>query len=156
MSYFGYEKCGASLHSFVHRKTRGVYADVQGDVPYTNGVDADYHGDTTDFMTLCAWPQIVRDVKTNNIWLDGAMVPPVKAQVKNTPGGKVAEGMEDIPFHGEPLGWVRDQLGTVPASGVRTTTLALTKNQGSGSRFPGTYKGTAHVTVTWKLEDLAS
>ena len=47
--YFGFDKCGASAHYYVDRTTQGVYADVQGSVPYTVVDKADYRqGDALD------------------------------------------------------------------------------------------------------------
>jgi hypothetical protein len=153
LTYFGYDKCGASAHVYVDRTTQGTVGDTSGAVPYTIHDTADYTSNPTELGLICNLHQAILDTQDGSIYTDGAILPTAKGNSTMTMRGKTTQSSGEASTHGEPYTWVSEQLRHVPRSGTRSTTLKLTQNQGA-SIHSGKYTGEARIQLSWKLEDV--
>jgi hypothetical protein len=153
LTYFGYDKCGASAHVYVDRTTQGTLGDTGGAVPYTIHDTADYTNNPTELGLVCNLHQAILDTQDGSIYMDGAILPTAKGNSSMTIRGKTTLSSGEASTHGEPYTWVSEQLRHVPRSGTRSTTLKLTQNQGA-SVHTGKYSGEARIQLSWKLEDV--
>lgn len=154
LDFFGFEKCGASASYYVDRTTTGVYADVQGLVPYTIVDKADYKSNPTEAGLICTATTLVIDTQDNSFWMDSlAQIAPRGTSVKTEGHGKPETSQGEAAMHGEYQDWVLKQLRHAPRAGTKTTTMKLAVGP-SAALSSGTYSGQATVTLTWKLEDV--
>ena len=153
LTYFGYDKCGASAHVYVDRTTQGTVGDTSGAVPYTIHDTADYINNPTELGLICNLHQAILDTQDGSIYTDGAILPTAKGNSTMSMRGKTTQSSGEASTHGEPYTWVSEQLRHVPRSGTRSTTLKLTQNQGA-SIHSGKYTGEARIQLSWKLEDV--
>jgi hypothetical protein len=153
LTYFGYDKCGASAHVYVDRTTQGTVGDTGGAVPYTIHDTADYTNNPTELGLICNLHQAIFDTQDGSIYTDGAILPTAKGSSTMFMRGQTTQSSGEAATHGEPYTWVSEQLRHVPRSGTRSTTLKLTQNQGA-SIHSGKYTGEARIQLSWKLEDV--
>jgi hypothetical protein len=153
LTYFGYDRCGASAHVYVDRTTQGTVADTSGAVPYTIHDTSDYTSNPTELGLICNLHQAILDTQDGSIYTDGAILPTAKGKSTMIMRGKTERSSGEASTHGEAYTWISGQLRHVPRTGTRSTTLKLTQNQGA-SIHSGKYTGEARITLTWKLEDV--
>jgi hypothetical protein len=153
LTYYGYDKCGATAHVYVDRTTQGTVGDTSGAVPYTIHDTADYTNNPTELGLICNLHQAILDTQDGSIYTDGAILPTAKGNSTMIMRGKTTQSSGEASTHGEPYTWVSEQLRHVPRSGTRSTTLKLTQNQGA-SIHSGKYTGEARIQLSWKLEDV--
>jgi len=153
LSYFGFDNCGAKVHTHVERTTTGTYGDVQGAVPYTIKETVNYDNNANELRLTCNFHQAVLDTQDGSIWTDGAIAPHYKGTTSTTVGGKTTTSTATEFGHGETLTWISEQLRHAPRTGHKTTTLKLTQGP-SNALHTGRYSGEAVVDLTWRFEDV--
>jgi hypothetical protein len=153
LNYFGFEKCGATGHYTVDRTTQGTLGDTSGAVPYTVIDKADYRTNAVESGLICAATTLVVDSQDNSFHMDSLAGLDPKGTSTMTIRGKTTQSTGEAALHGEYQEWILQQLRHVPRAGTKNTTVKLTQGRG-GAIHSGKYSGEAHVTLTWKLEDV--
>jgi hypothetical protein len=153
LSYFGFDSCGAKVHTYVDRTITGTLADVNGAVPYTIQETVNYDNNADQLRLICNFHQAVLDTQDGSIWTDGAIAPHYKGTSETTMRGKTTTSTATEFGHGEPMTWISEQLRHAPRTGHKTATLKLTQNQGAAIHS-GKYSGQALVDLTWRFEDV--
>jgi hypothetical protein len=153
LSYFGFDNCGAKVHTYVDRTITGTLGDTSGAVPYTIKETVNYDNNPTELGLICNLHQAVLDTQEGSIYTDGAIAPHYKGTTVMTSRGKTTQSTATEFGHGEPMTWISEQLRHAPASGHRTTTLKLTQNQGAAIHS-GKFSGQAVIDLTWRFEDV--
>jgi hypothetical protein len=153
LSYFGFDNCGAKVHTYVDRTITGTLADVNGAVPYTIKETVDYENSGDELRLICNFHQAVLDTQDGSVWTDGAIAPHYKGTSVTTMRGKATTSTATEFGHGEPMTWISEQLRHVPRAGHKTVTLKLTQNQGAAIHS-GKYGGEAVVDLSWRFEEL--
>ena len=153
LSYFGFDNCGAKVHTYVDRTITGTLADVNGAVPYTIKETVNYDNNAVELGLICNSHQAVFDTQDGSIWTDGAIAPHYRGTSVTTMRGKSTTTTATEFSHGEPLEWVSTQLRHAARTGHQTTTLKLKQNQGAAIHS-GRFSGEAVVDLTWRFEDL--
>jgi len=153
LSYFGFDNCGAKVHTYVDRTITGTLADVNGAVPYTIKETVNYDNNAVQLGLICNSHQAVVDTQDGSIWTDGAIAPHYQGTSVTTMRGKSTTSTATEFGHGEPMEWVSTQLRHAARSGHQTTTLKLKQNQGAAIHS-GKYSGEAVVDLTWRFEDV--
>jgi len=153
LTYFGFDNCGAKVHTYVDRTITGTLGDTSGAVPYTIKETVDYDNNPTELGLICNFHQAVLDTQDSTIWTDGAIAPHYKGTSTMTSRGTTTQSTATEFGHGETLDWVSAQIRHVPRSGHRIATIKLTQNQGAAIHT-GKFAGEARIDFTWKFEDV--
>ena len=152
MTYFGFDKCGAKVHTYVDRTITGTLADTVT-VPYTIKETVNYDNNPTELGLICNSHQAVLDTQDDTFWTDGAIAPHYKGTTTTTMRGKSETSTATEFGHGETFTWINEQLRHAARSGHKSTTIKLTQNQGAAIHS-GKFSGQAAIDLTWKYEDV--
>ena len=153
LSYFGFDDCGAKVHTYVDRTITGTLGDTSGAVPYTIKEAVNYDNNPTELKLICSLHQAVFDSQDDSFWTDGAIAPNYQGTTTMTSRGKTETSTATEFGHGETLDWVSAQLRHLPRSGHRNATIKLTRNQGAAIHN-GKFSGQAVIDLSWRFEDV--
>jgi len=150
LMYRGFVGCQSDFSAKIVGRASGTFPDVQGNVPFAETTNADYHATPTDKAGLCNAP-LVLDTKAGTIF---ATLPTATVMGKRTrtEGGRsvlASKELSEIRLHPEAMSWVQDKLKGAARSGKASTTLNLTSPGPKPIRT-----GTVDIQMSWRFEEL--
>jgi hypothetical protein len=154
LDFFGGEGCDTSIRVVINRTLTGEYADVQGMVPYSVRITADYTGNDLQRQLICLAASLVLDVEAQVFYTDSLGMPEATGRYAREENGRPIEsGESPMSLQTEISEWVAQQLRQAPVSGQRRASIVL--GQGRPAALgAGDYTGQAEVELNWKLERL--
>jgi hypothetical protein len=140
--------CKPEFRATIRNNASGEFADVQGLVPFTNKIDADFKGAGGASLTLCT-AMLVVDKQANTITVHLPSVE-VKGKLVRTEGSRTATNQADtgVSLNDDALTWVAKQLQNAPKSGKQRTTLKVPTNTTLG----GVGEKTINVEMSWNFD----
>lgn len=140
--------CKAEFQARLRNNASGEFPDVQGLVPFTNVVTADFKANQLQATPLCT-AMIVLDTRSNTIFVHPPL-PEVRGKVVRTEGSRTMIDSPDtiVSLNRDALDWVAKQLQDAPKSGTQRTTLKIP----TSSTLGGVGEKIVNVEMTWKFD----